>query len=356
MGRSLTSTKIHMRSTAGSGKTYYENLAMKVWTLLAAAALALSGCSPAKAPDTEASVRTIRFATDWKAQAEQGGFYQALATGEFKKRGLDVQIISGGPGVNVPQLIATGAVEMGMGSNSFVVMNLVQAKAPVRAVAAFMQKDPQVLLAHPDSGVNTLADIKGHPVLLGDASITAFWVWLKAKYGLSDDQIRKYTFNNGPFLADPRAVQQGYLTSEPYTIEKESGLKPKVMLLADEGYPGYAAMALASEDMIKSNPEAVRAFVEACQAGWRSYLFGDAKPGDALILKANPDMRQDILDQARAKMRDYRLVTSDANGRIGQMQEERWKTFFDLASGQGVYPKDLDFHRAYSLEFVAASD
>ncbi len=316
----------------------------------ALAALALAACSPKS--DAPKDGRTaIRFATDWKAQAEQGGFYQALATGEYAKRGLDVTIIQGGPGVNVPQLVAAGAVEMGMGSNSFIVMNLAQEKAPVKAVAAFMQKDPQVLLAHPDQGLNSLADLKGRPILLSDASTTAFWVWLRAKYGYTDEQVRKYNFNSAPFLADKRVVQQGYLTSEPYTIEKTAGIKPQVFLLADEGYPGYAAMVLAPDSLIAKKPAAVKAFNEASAAGWRSYLFGDAAPGDALIIKDNPEMTPDILEQARAKMRAYAIVGEP----IGAMTDARWKTFFDVAASQGVYAKDLDYKAAYTLALLPAA-
>ena len=334
-----------------------EGIVLKPLRLIAlAAALVLAACSPARKaePAAGAGPTTIRFATDWRAQAEQGGFYQALATGEYSKRGLDVSIIQGGPGVNVPQLLATHAVEMGMGSNSFIALNLAQEKAPVQAVAAFMQKDPQVLIAHPDQGIRGLADMKGRPILLSDASVTAFWVWLKSKYGFTDNQVRKYTFNSGPFLADKRVVQQGYVTSEPYTIEKQARLKPAVFLLADDGYPSYAAMALAPTSLIASNPKAVQAFVDASAAGWTSYLHGDPKPGDALILKDNPEMTQDVLDQARAKMRAYGLVDSgDARtGRVGAMTDKRWADFFKVASDQGVYPKTLDYRQAYTLQFV----
>jgi NitT/TauT family transport system substrate-binding protein len=320
-----------------------------------AAALALAACSQKPSTASAPSGLTpIRFATDWHAQAEQGGFYEALANGEYKKRGLDVTIIQGGPSVNVPQLLATHAVEMGMGSNSFIVLNLAQEKAPVKAVAAFMQKDPQVLIAHPDQGVRSIADMKGRPILLSDASVTAFWVWLKAKYGFTDSQVRKYTFNSGPFLADKRVIQQGYLTSEPYTIEKQAHLKPAVFLLADEGYPGYAAMALASDSLIASNPKAVQAFVDGSAAGWRDYLHGDPKPGDALILKDNPEMTQDLLDQARAKMRQYGIVDSgDAKTTgVGAMTDQRWTEFFDMASAHGVYPKTMDYKQAYTLQFA----
>jgi len=318
-------------------------------------ALALAACSPAKEAAKPANGRTaIRFATDWKAEAEQGGFYEALAEGEYAKRGLDVTIVQGGPGSNVPQLLAAGSVEMGVGSNAFIVMNLAREKAPLKAVMAVFQKDPQVLLAHPDTGVKTLADLKGHPIMLGDASVGAFWVWLKAKYGFTDDQVRKYTFNSGPFLVDKRAAEEGYLTSEPYTIEKATGLKPLVFLLADNGYPGYATMVLAPDGLIARNPAAVKAFVEATAKGWHDYLYGDPAPADALIKKDNPEMTQDVLDQARAKLKSYGIVDGgDAKtGGIGAMTDARWKTFFDMAAGQKVYPATMDYKQGYTLQFL----
>jgi NitT/TauT family transport system substrate-binding protein len=317
--------------------------------------LAVAACSPGgHGAHSIAGQTPIRFATDWRAEAEQGGFYEALANGEYARRGLAVTIVPGGPGVNVPQLVASRAVEMGIGSNSFIVLNLAREGVPVRAVAAFMQKDPQVLIAHPDAGIHGLADMKGHPILLADASVTAFWVWLKAKYGFTDDQVRKYTFNNAPFLADKRIVQQGYLTSEPYTLEKEAHLKPAVFLLADDGYPGYAAMVLAPDALIASNPAMVRAFVEASAAGWKAYLNGDPAPGDRLILKDNPEMTEDVLAQAREKLRRYGIVQSgDATGQgIGAMTDARWTEFFKIAAGQGVYPDTMDYRRAYTLKFV----
>ena len=314
-------------------------------------ALLAAGCSQRHAVATPTGVTPIRFATDWRAEAEQGGFYEALANGEYAKRGLAVTIVPGGPGVNVPQLVASGAVEMGIGSNSFIVMNLAAEHVPVKAVAAFMQKDPQVLIAHPDAGIRSLADMKGHPILLADASITAFWVWLKAKYGFTDDQVRKYTFNNAPFLADKRIVQQGYVTSEPYTIEKEAGLKPAVFLLADEGYPGYAGMVLAGDTLIAAHPAAARAFVAASAAGWQAYLHGDPRPGDALILRDNPEMSEDVLAHARGEMRAHRI----ADPTSGAMSDARWAAFFQVASKMGVYPRTLDYRRAYTLQFVPAA-
>jgi NitT/TauT family transport system substrate-binding protein len=314
----------------------------------ASLALLAAACSPDR-KDAAPGLTRLKLATDWRGQAELGGYYQAVATGEFARRGLDVSIVQGGPGVNVPQLLATGAVDIGVGSNSFIVLNLANEGVPVKAVAAYMDKDPQVLIAHPGAGIASIADMKGRPILLSDASVTAFWIWLKAKHGFTDAQVRKYNYSVAPFLADRSLIQQGYATSEPYLIEKAGGQKPAVFLLADDGYPAYASFALVSDAMIAQKPAQVQAISDAIAAGWKSYLYGDAKPGDAAILKDNPEMTQDLLDQAREKMRAYGIVPKDG---IGAMTDQRWAEFFAVAADQGVYPKTMDYKRAYSLDFL----
>jgi NitT/TauT family transport system substrate-binding protein len=292
--------------------------------------------------------------TDWKPEAEQGGFYEAKALGLYAKRGLDVDIRSGGSAANPQQLMAAGAVDMAIGSNSFFALNLVKAGAPVVAVMAAYQKDPEVLILHPDDPANAIADLKGRPIMISDASIDTMWAWLKAKYGFEDKQIRKYTGNPAPFLVDKSAIQQGYVTSEPLVIEQAGGFKPKLFLLADNGYLTYGAMVLARQSWVDQKPEIVKAFVEASIEGWRDYLDGDPKPADALIKKGNPDMTDEILAYARAKMNEYGIVDSgDAKTLgIGAMTDARWDAFFKAAAEEGLYPADLDYRKAYTLRFI----
>jgi NitT/TauT family transport system substrate-binding protein len=296
----------------------------------------------------------VTFVTDWKAQAEHGGFYEALAEGLYAKRGLNVRIVQGGPSVNVPQLLAGGAADFGIGSNDFIALNIVKAAAPIRAVAAIFQKDPQVLITHPRADVKKLADMKGKPVMISDASTAAFWPWLKAKYGFDDGQIRKYTFNLAPFLVDAKAIQEGYLTSEPYTIEHAAGFKPQVFLLADNGYPGTANLILATQKMIDGKHEIVQDFVDASIQGWTHYLTGNPAPANALIRRDNPEMTDAVISQAIAKMKSYGLA-EPAGAKlhtIGEMSDARWKNFFDTMSSEGLYPKSLDWRKAYTLDFV----
>lgn len=315
-----------------------------------ASVVGASACRPSSPPQVNGRTR-IRFATDWRAQAEQGGFYQALARGFYADKGLDVVLIQGGPAVNVPQLLAAGAIEMGLGSNAPLVLSMVRADAKAKVVMASFQKDPQVLITHPRPDVKNLADMKGKPILLADASITAFWPWLKAKYGFTDDQVRKYTFSAAPFLADRNAIQQGYVTSEPYTLKTQGGIDPQVFLLADSGYPGYAAMTLVADAFLTAQPQAVTDFVSATIAGWKDYLRGDPAPGDALIIKDNPDMTAPLLAQAREKLVSFGIVEA-SDGQIGMMTQERWTDFFKLMSDAGVYRSDLNWRSGVDFSFL----
>jgi NitT/TauT family transport system substrate-binding protein len=303
--------------------------------------------------DKKGLVKVV-LATDWKAEAEHGGFYEAKAEGLYAKAGLDVQIMMGGPSVNVPQLLAANAIDFGIASNQFIAMNAAQHGVPATAVMASFQKDPQVLITHQRDDINSIADMAGKPIMISDATVGSFWLWLKAKYGFTDDQIRKYTFNLAPFLSDPKAIQQGYVTSEPYQIEKATGKKPKVFLLADYGYPGYGSIVMARNDLIDSHPELVRAFVQATIQGWQDYLEGNPAPANKLIKKDNPEMSDDVLAQAIAKMKQYNIVIPDKLGDagIGQMSNERWQQFYQLMNDYGLLSPDFDYTTAYTLEFL----
>ena len=295
----------------------------------------------------------VTFGTNWKAQAEHGGFYQAVATGLYRKAGLDVTIRMGGPQVNHPQLLAAGVIDFNIGSSSFGALNYVQGAIPMVTVAAIFQKDPQVLISHPGQGNDTLAAMKGKPILIGAGSRATFWNFLKAKYGYTDDQIRPYTFNMAPFLADKSAIQQGYLTSEPYKIE-QAGAKPLVHVLADAGYSSYSCAIETSWKLVREKPDLVQRFVNASIEGWYSYLYGDPGPGNALIKKDNPDMTDDVIAYGIAALKKHGVVDSGEAKTlgIGAMTDARWKEFLATMAGIGLYPRDLDLTKAYTLAFV----
>ena len=296
----------------------------------------------------------VTFVTDWKAQAEHGGFYQALAAGLYKKAGLDVSIKQGGPSVNTPQLIAAGAVDFAMGSNHFQPLNMAAAGADAVAVAAIFQKDPQVLITHPRKDITSIADMKGKPVMISDATVTTWWIWTKSRYGFDDRQIRKYTFNMAPFLTDKTAIQQGYVTSEPYTIETQGKIKPQVFMLADYGYPGYANFIMARGKDVRKRPAIVKAFVEASIDGWAAYLTGDAKAANALIKRDNPEMSDDIIAQAISQMRSRSMVQGGDAAKlgIGAMTDARLKEFSDLMRVNKVFDDKLDYKKAFDARFV----
>jgi NitT/TauT family transport system substrate-binding protein len=300
-----------------------------------------------------AALDTVKFGTDWKAEAEHGGYYQAIATGIYQRHGLAVDLQPGGPQVNHSQLLAAGVLDFNVASNSFIPLNYVQENIPMVAVAAMFQKDPSVLIAHPGQGDNSLAALKGKPIMIGTDTRVTSWLFLKEKFGYSDAQIRPYAFSVAPFLADPKAIQQGYLTSEPFIIEK-AGVKPVVMLLADAGYSGYGGLIATSQKLARDKPDLVRRFVNASILGWYSFLDGDPAPANALIKRDNPEMTDALLAYGRAKMKQYGIIDSGDTKKlgIGAMTVARWRDFFETMAKAGLYPKDMKWREAFSLKFV----
>lgn len=300
-----------------------------------------------------AAQERLVFATDWRAQAEHGGFYQAIAAGFYKAKGLDVTLRQGGVGMDPQQLLAAGAIDAAMGSNGYFTLNLVEAGAPVVTVAALFQKDPVILMSHDRPDVNSLADMKGKPIAIGDPTVHTIWRYLKSRYGYEDAQIRKYTFNIAPFLVNKQAIQQGYATSEPLTAMK-GGVKPKVFLLADDGYLSYAATIMVRKDLVSKRPEIVRAFVEASIEGWKQYLHGDPAAANALIKRDNPEMDDETLAYAREKMIAYGLVESgDALKQgIGAMSPDRWDAFTKQMVALGIYKPGIDWRQGVDFSFL----
>lgn len=296
----------------------------------------------------------VTVVTGWTAEAEHGGFYQAHALGIYKKYGLDVTIRQGGPQVNTAQLLAAGAVDFRIGSNDSGDFNFVNTGAPDLAVAAIFQKDPTILIAHPNVGINTVADMKGHPIALAKANFDTWWPLLKKKYGFTDAQVRPYTFQLAPFLVDQNLVQIGFVTSEPYAIKKQAGFEPKVFLVANEGYDTYASIIETSQALVSTKPDLVRRFVDASVGGWYSYLYGDPSPGNAEIQAADPAMSSDQIAYARSKLIEYGIVDSGDTKKlgIGAMRSARWKSLFEKLVSYGLYPANMDYKKAFTTQFV----
>lgn len=297
------------------------------------------------------TLQKLVFSTDWLAEAEHGGYYQAQAEGTYHKYGLDVTIRMGGPQVNGLQLLAAGQIDIAM-ADALQVVSAVEQDVPVVAIAATFQKNPTVIIAHP--GVRRLEDLKGKPIAIGAASNLTFWPWLRRQFGFTDAQKRPYGFSVQPFLAEPALSQQGFVTSEPYSIEK-GGIRPVVFLLADRGYPPYSETLVVTRSTLARERDVLERFIRASAEGWRSYLAHPA-PGNALIRKANPEMSDDLLAYGLRKLNEYGIVV-DADARkfgLLTMTDPRWQATFDFLQGAGLAKPGVDYARAYTLDLVKA--
>jgi NitT/TauT family transport system substrate-binding protein len=216
------------------------------------------------------------------------------------------------------------------------------------------QKDPQVMIAHPNRGIDNLRDLRGLTLFISQEGFTTFFQWLKREFGLRDSQVKPYTFSPQPFIVDLDSAMQGYLTVEPYAIEKITGRKPKVFLLADYGFDNYATLIQTRRETVDRKADLVQRFVDASIVGWYNYLYGDNDAANALIKGQNPGMTDDQLAYSVAAMKQNGIVDSGAAKElgIGAMTDARISGFFEELVKAGVVKADLDYRKAYTLRFV----
>lgn len=315
-------------------------------TATAAFALALSATATLAA-------EKVAFGSNWLAQAEHGGFYQSVADGTYEACGLDVTILPGGPQVNNRALMLAGKIDFHMGGDMLEAFNAVREGIPVVSVAAIMQKHPQVFIAHPGEAA-AFEDLKNLTLLVGDQGFQSFYRWMMAEYGFTAEQRRPYTFNPAPFLADQKMGMQGFLSSEPYLVEKEGGFTPEVFLIADAGYSTYATTIETMADTIKDRPEVVKCFVEGSIKGWYTYLYGDNTAANDLIKQDNPEMSDDKIAYAIDKMKEFGIVDSGdtENLGIGAITEAKVEDFYRKMVASGVIEDGLDWKAALDTSFT----
>jgi len=296
----------------------------------------------------------VRFGTNWVAEAEHGGFYQALADGTYRKYGLDVTIVQGGPNTNNRILLPVGKIDFFLSADNLQGFDAITQNIPTVEVAAIFQKDPQVLIAHPDQGIDKFEDLKNLTIFVSQEGVATYYQWLKADYGFKDSQVKPYTFNPQPFLANKKSAMQGYVTSEPFAIQKAAHITPKVFLLADLGFSAYSTLIETRRDLVDKKPDLVQRFVDASIIGWYNYIYGDNSAANALIKKQNPEMTDDLLAYSVKAMRQYGIVDSSDSLRlgVGTMTDARMKNFFDEMVRAGVVKAGLDYRKAYTLQFV----
>ncbi len=319
-----------------------------IWKLSVALA-ALCGGLPAQAAEK------VTFGTNWLAEPEHGGYYQAVADGTYAACGLDVTIMQGGPQVSGRPLLLAGKIDFYMGGNMLQAFSAVEQGIPLRVVAADFQKEPQVLMAHPGQGLDKFEDLKNaEQYIIGDEGAQTFLLWLAGEHGFDLSKRVPYTFNPAPFIANPKSIQQGYVTSEPFAVEREGKFKPNTFLLADYGFSTYSTTIETMQDTIDKRPAVVQCFVDGSAKGWYNYLYGDNAAANAMIRRDNPDMTDEQIAFSIAQLKEFGIVDSGDTAKlgIGAMTDARVQDFYDKMVKAKVVTAGIDIKKAYTLQFV----
>ena len=324
-------------------------MSLAIRSMLAATAMSVVAVASAQAADK------VTFGTNWLAEPEHGGYYQAVADGTYAKCGLDVTIMPGGPQTSLRPMMLAGKIQFYMGGNMLEAFNAVKENIPLVVVAGDFQKDPQMLMSHPGQGLDTWLDLKkADKLFLADEGNQSFYQWMIADFGFDPAKRVPYTFNPAPFIADPMSAQQGYVTSEPFAVEKNGGFTPNIFMLADNGFSTYATTIETMQETIDKHPDWVKCFVDGSAIGWYNYLYGDNSKANAMIKKDNPDMTDEQIAFSIKQLKDHGIIDSGDTEKlgIGAMTDARMKDFYDKMVKAKVLDAGIDIKKAYTLQFV----
>lgn len=315
--------------------------------LLSASSLLFFGCGESPPEADESGLTTVTLLNDWYAQPEHGGFYQAFAEGYYAEAGLDVTIIPGGPNTMAAQKIATQQVEFSIGRADEIITQISNG-VPLVIVGALMQHDPQALMVHEESGIESFKDLDNRSVMTTPGA--AMIKFLEKRYDITINTM-PVDYGMSRFLADKNFIQQCFITNEPYYIRKQGG-NPKTLLLADSGYDPYRVI-YTSKGYAQKNPETVKAFVAASVKGWKSYMAGPREKANAIIAASNPKMNEEFMAYSINAMQENHLIAGNsAVDETGLIQPKRMQALIDDLYEIGTIKKKLSAEEVAPSKFL----
>ncbi len=308
-----------------------------------------TGCAKSAAPASATGALTpVVLQANWYAEAEYGGYYQALAKGYYREAGLDVRIMQGGPGAYPVQKVATSQVQFGLARSDDLIL-AAQEKLPVVMLSAQLEHDPQVIMLHAESPVRGFADLDGKSIMAEPGSA---WIsFLQRKFKIRINTIPE-NYEIAQFMADRNYLQQGFLTNEPFVF-RQHHVATRSLLIADSGYDPYRVL-FSNRTYVREHPEVVRAFIQASIRGWQDYLAGDPAPGEALITRDYAESTPAVLAFARAQLQESHIAAGDpAKGeQIGLITRRRLAEQIAILTDLGLVTAPLTVEQVAAFEFL----
>jgi NitT/TauT family transport system substrate-binding protein len=286
----------------------------------------------------------VRILTNWFAQADQAGYWQAQQDNLGKEAGIKISVLQGGPKIQTIPQVASGQAEFGIGNADDVLLARLRG-APVRAVFAHLDYVPYALVYHADPAVKSIADLQGRTFAVNIGN--AYWEWTKKQYKLAGTREIPVSGDLSLFRNDPKMVQQGYSLYLPARMAA-AGIPVQQITLASLGYRPYNVL-FTTDEMIQKNPALVKAAVAAVQKGWSNFVRNPSgiKP---LLMGMNQQISPDVHDAA-VKVMIETLLSHDL-GKIGCMSDARWSEIAGQLRSVAFLPKDFNEKQAYDRTLV----
>ena len=302
-----------------------------------------TGCSkedPPKPPDK------VSVQLKWLHQPQFAGLYAADQEGFFAEENMEVTLAPGGVKVDEVEQVVSGKMNFGVIAAQAVLAEIANGK-DIKALAVIFRRNPSVYFALKDSGIINPRQFVGRKVLVFPTDY--IFPALLTKMGIGMDQIETVppTFNLAPFFDRKVDVWTGYLTNQVVTA-RQKGHKLNIFFPDDYGIHTYSDTIIATNKLIRENPDLVERFLRATMKGWK-WAIENPEKAAVMSLKYNPEL---IPERQIAEMEASIPLVHTGEDQIGWMKSKVWQGMHDMLIDQGVLSKPVELNRVYTLTFL----
>lgn len=340
---------------------------------IVALALALAACSGSVDPTTpttqntpagEATSEPPKELTPFSFQLQQppngsnAGFASGVEQGFYADHGLDVEILAGTGSSMTAQMIAAGQGNVGYADSAATTQMIAQG-APLVVLATILQSNPNEVIALAESGISSIADLKGMRVgtPVPSSQATMLPLFLEAN-GLSATDVE--LVNLAPTSLVQSLLQNqvdailGSIDTYQVQVEAQYDGELFTAMFADNGVATVSTSIFANKDWAAENADAVKAFIAGSLEGWEfASQNPEASIADLTSLWGTGEPSITSLEELQATF-DGNLLCAGGAKYVGKAEPGQWVTTQDLLSSVGLLPAGVDPTTYYTYDYLPA--
>lgn len=323
----------------------------KTTAILAAAAVMAGAALPAYADEAE-DLKKVTVILDYVPNTNHTGMFVALDRGYYEEEGLDVEIIEPTDGATAT-LVAQQKGTFGISYQEDVTIALTaEDPLPIKAIATIIQHNTSGFVSLADSGIESPADFEGKTYAgWGGPGESAVLEACMTQAGADFSKLNIVVSDGSGFEALGKSCDLMWFFEGWDNITAEmNGCELNYMACRelDERLDYYTPIIIASNDVLESDPEMVKAFLRATARGYED-VIADPEGSVENLFNHIQNYDLEMLKKSQVYLADKFMEGTDT---WGVMKDEVWDNYSAFMQEYGVIDEAPAASECYTNEFL----